>query len=133
MKHNKWISIGEITEGHALFDKILRTAPDRVGTKSERAFSSRASRHVKFNVNSGQVEGINRGNNVFEITTENVKGFSLWLHPWMVDFSKPITINLNGSTLTRTAQPSLLDALRSYHRHQDWGLIYHSELKITVQ
>jgi len=133
MKHNKWISIGETTEGQTLFDKILRTGPGPRWNEDRESFLEQGFETVKFRVNSGQVEGINRGDNVFEITTKNVKDFSLWLHPRMVDFSQPITVSLNGSTLTRTATPSLLDALRSYQRHQDWGLIYHSELKITVQ
>jgi len=133
MKHNKWISIGETTEGQILFDKILRTGPGPSWNEDREAFLEQGFETVKFRVNSGQVEGINRGDNVFEITTKNVRDFSLWLHPRMVDFSRPITVSLNGSTLTRTAKPSLLDALRSYQRHQDWGLIYHSELKITVQ
>ena len=51
----------------------------------------------------------------------------------MVDFKRPVTLHVNGNTLTRTAKPSLLDALRSYERRHDWGLIYHSELKITVR
>ena len=73
------------------------------------------------------------GNNLFEITIKNVKDFSLWLHPQVVDFSKPITVNLNGNSPTRTAKPTLLDALRSYQRRRDWGIVYHGELKITVQ
>ena len=133
LKHNKWITIGETTEGHILFDRILRTDPGPSWNEDRESFLKQGFKSVKVKVDSAQVEGINRGNNVFEITTKNVKDFSLWLHPQMVDFSKPITIHLNGNTLTRTTKPSLLDALRSYQRHRDWGLIYHSELKITVQ
>ena len=132
LKHNKWITIGETTEGHILFDSVRRTGPGPKWNEDRESFLKQGFETVKFKVDSGQVEGINRGNNVFEITTKNVKDFSLWLHPQMVDFSRPITINLNGNALTRTAKPSLLDALRSYQRRQDWGLIYHSEMKITV-
>ncbi|MBC8871254.1 MAG: hypothetical protein H8E44_17650 [Planctomycetes bacterium] len=132
LKHSKWITIGETTEGHVLFDSVRRTGPGPRWNEDRESFLKQGFETVKVKVNSAQVEGINRGDNVFEITTTNAKDFSLWLHPQMVDLSRPITINLNGNTLTRTVKPSLLDALRSYQRHRDWGLIYHSELKITV-
>jgi poly(3-hydroxybutyrate) depolymerase len=133
LRHNKWVSIGEITGGHILFDKILRTGPGPSWNEDRESFLQQGFRTVKVEVSCGQVEAVNRGGNVFEITTRNVKDFSLWLHPQMVDFSRPVTIRLNGDTLTRTAKPSLLDALRSYRRHRDWGLIYYSELKLTAQ
>lgn len=132
LRHNKWITIGQTTEGHIPFDRILRTGPGPSWNEDRESFLKQGFKTVKVNVDSAQVEGINRGNNVFEITTKNVKDFSLWLHPQMVDFSKTITINVNGSTLTKTAKPSLLDALRSYQRLRDWGLVYHCELKILV-
>lgn len=133
LKHNQWITIGETTEGHVLFDSVRRTGPSPKWNEDRESFLKQGFETIKVRVDSGLVEGINRGNNVFEITTKNVKDFSLWLHPQMVDFAKSITIHLNGNTLTRTADPTLRDALRSYHRHHDWGLIYHSEVKITVQ
>jgi hypothetical protein len=70
------------------------------------------------------------GDNVFEVKTENVTRFSLWLHPRMVDFSRPVVVLLNGVQKAYQVQPMLRDALRSYERRQDWGLIYHCELEI---
>jgi hypothetical protein len=50
----------------------------------------------------------------------------------MVDFSKPVKVIVNGKTHLYKSQANLLDALRSYERRQDWGLIYHSELVLDV-
>jgi hypothetical protein len=83
-------------------------------------------------VTGGLVDARYDGNNVFDVTTQNVRRFSLWLHPRMVDFSKPVTVTVNGRPTTHKVAPSLLDALRSYERRNDWGLIYHGELVIEV-
>ena len=66
------------------------------------------------------------------MATENVGKYSLWLHPDMVDFSRPVTVITNGKVEQYDVQPSLLDAIHSYQRRNDWGLIYHYELQITV-
>ena len=39
---------------------------------------------------------INKGNNHFDVTSKNVRKFSIFLHPNMVDFDKPVTITANG-------------------------------------
>lgn len=39
---------------------------------------------------------INRGDNHFEVTSNNVRQFSIYLHPKMVDFKKPVSVMVNG-------------------------------------
>ena len=57
--------------------------------------------------------------------TMHVDTYSLWLHPKMgVDFSRPIEVTTNGVTAKFTCQPSLLTALQSFERKEDWGLVY---------
>ena len=49
-----------------------------------------------------------------------------------INFANPITINLNGQTVTRTITPSLVTALNSVERrYYDWGLIYHAEISLN--
>src|SRR5690606_9899506 len=71
------------------------------------------------------IHAINRGNNTFAVTTQNVKKFTVWLHPKMVDITSPVTIIVNGKTqFSAKVNPMLITALQSYRRRQDWGLIY---------
>jgi hypothetical protein len=51
----------------------------------------------------------------------------------MVDFSEPVRIAVNGNESQYDIRESLLDALRSYQRRRDWGLIYHAEIKLTTE
>ncbi|RFZ92770.1 hypothetical protein D0C36_15340 [Mucilaginibacter conchicola] len=49
----------------------------------------------KYNKKSGAVEAVYK-NNVFTVETSDVKAFSIWLSPEMVDLSKPVSIIVNG-------------------------------------
>jgi len=73
------------------------------------------------------------GNNVFTVTTTNVRRCTLWLHPRMVDVTKPVTIQVDGKKPFSTpVQPSLAVALESYERRGDWGLIYPIKVEINM-
>ena len=79
------------------------------------------------------VEAANQGQNRFDVRMQNVKRFSIWLHPKMVDFSKPVTVSINGETVCeRRVEPSLAAMMRSWDRRRDWGLLYHAELVVDV-
>ena len=108
--------------------QIFATNPE----KSELKCNNHYFTLEKTPINAGIVDAVNRGSNIFEITTENVKRFSLWLHPKMVDFSQSVEVIVNGEKNKYSATPSLFDALRSYDRRKDWGLIYYAEVVITV-
>ena len=130
--HHRWVSLLEIGEGKIAFDAAQETGPPREWDESSEDFSKQGFQLVKAMVEAGLVDAECKGNNVFEVKTENVRKFSIWLHPKMVDFSKPITVVVNGEKRTYEVRPTLLDALRSYERLKDWGLIYHCELVIEV-
>ena len=51
----------------------------------------------------------------------------------MVDFSEPVRIAVNGIESEHDVSESLLDALRSYQRRRDWGLIYPAEISLTIE
>ena len=129
---NRWVSILETTPGTLAYDVVKLTGPRPRWGESLESFNQQSFTTAKTNVSASAVEAKNLGDNVFEVATENVSTFSLWLHPEMADFSQPITVITNGKHEQYKIQPSLLDALRSYERRNDWGLVYHHELQISV-
>jgi hypothetical protein len=83
-------------------------------------------------VKAGLVDATVEDGNRIVIHTQNVRKFSVWLHPSMVDFSRPVLVSVNGQETGHTVKPTLLNALRSYQRRGDWGLIYHAEISLTA-
>jgi hypothetical protein len=130
--HHRWISVLDIGEGKIAFDAARETGPPREWDESPEDFGKQGFQLTKTMVEAGLVDAEYKGENIFEVKTENVRKFSIWLHPKMVDFSKPIVAVVNGKESSYEARPTLLDALRSYERRKDWGLIYHCELLIVV-
>jgi hypothetical protein len=83
--------------------------------------------------NGGMVEAINLGDNRLKITVTNVSRFTLWLHPAMVDFTKPIQVAVNGEPQFDTfVAPSLVTALESFERRRDWGLVYPAKITLDT-
>jgi hypothetical protein len=128
--HTRWVSILEIGEGQLPLDAVDHTGPGPEWGENLESFQQQGFAMSKTPARAGLVDARYTGNNVFEVKTENVTRFSLWLHPRMVDFSRPVVVLLNGVQKAYQVQPMLRDALRSYERRQDWGLIYHCELEI---
>ncbi len=131
--HHRWVSILEVGDGRIDFDQVKRTGPGPKWKEPLEDFNKQGFELVKKPIGAGLVDARYQGDNRFEVATENVKKFSLWLHPKMVDFAKPVTVIVNGKQQTHQARPTFLDALRSYHRRTDWGLIYHCELAVAVE
>jgi hypothetical protein len=64
-----------------------------------------------YSTNQGVVKVVNEGDNYFSIDTKDVNGdFSMLLNERMVDFSRPVTFNVNGkeTRLTLTPDKTLL-------------------------
>ena len=129
--HHRWITIQEIGDGAIPFDAVQRTGPGPAWTESRESFDKQGFKMTKRNVRAGLVDATNHGDNSMTITTDNVIRFSVWLHPKMADFSKPLRITVNGRASAHAISPSLLTALRSYERRRDWGLIYHAEIELA--
>jgi hypothetical protein len=130
--HNRWITIRTVGNGKLAYHIITRPGWSPSRTETRETFLKQEFKTEDALIQAGRVEAWNQGDNRFCIKTENVLRFSLWLHPQMVDFSRAIVIELNGKPHTIRPTPSLLDALHSYERHRDWGLIYHSEVVMDV-
>lgn len=130
--HCRWVSVLEIGDGTIEFDSVRFTGPGMKWGEPPENWHEQKWIPAKAMIKAGKVDAQYKGKNLFEVATENVRAFSLWLHPNMVDFSQPVTVVVNGQERSCNAQPTLLDAIRSYQRRRDWGLIYHCELVLHV-
>jgi predicted esterase len=117
VQHNRWLSLDEAGEGEIDFDELYTNGSEDF---DKWRLDHRTAKHP-----GASVEAVNRGGNALEVTTQNVKRFTVWLHPKMIDVTKPVTIIVNGKPrYTEKVTPSLATALESYDRRTDWGLIY---------
>jgi predicted esterase len=130
--NNRWINILETGGGTITLDGTQGIGKMSWEETLEDWKNSRVVYRAK-TVKGGTVDAENKGNNRFIVNTVNVKKFELWLHPSMIDFSKPVIVTVNGKEISRNVKASLVDALRSYERRHDWGLIYHACLTIEVE
>jgi pimeloyl-ACP methyl ester carboxylesterase len=126
VRHNRWLTLNEPTKGSIEYDELL--AHDH-GT-----FDSWRLEHRVSTLSGSTIEAVNQGGNVIVITTRHVARFTVWLHPQMVDVSRPVRIFVNGrERFDARVHPSLLTALESYERRQDWGLIYPIKVEVRAE
>jgi len=131
VRHNRWITLDATREGQLEYDTLRGNGKSGSKDCPIEEWNQWELRHKSVKRNGASIEAINRGGNWLEVTTTNVSRFTLWLHPEMVDFSKPIRVALNGkSCFDRRISPSLVTLLESFERRGDWGLVYPA--KITL-
>lgn len=132
--HNRWLSINATRKsGFVEVDHVLHTGPKPKWAETKAEWSAQGFRLAKFRIRGGgMADAIYGGDNYFKIKTENVNNLSLWLHPAMVDFTKPLKVEINGKKHVCKIKPSLLDAVRSFLKSQDWGLIYYCKKQFEV-
>jgi predicted esterase len=131
--HARWVTIHEIGAGEISFDEVDVDGPWPAWKETREAFDAQTLQIGTRRVKAGIVDAKIAADNRIEVRSENVQRFSIWLHPSMVDFARPVQIAVNGVESEHDVRESLLDALRSYRRRQDWGLIYHKEITLTVK
>ena len=129
--HDRWVSIENYTKGPVPVDYIIKNGTTGKSESYEECLGYSATRS-KSTFQGARVDVRNLGNNRFKATTLHVESYSLWLHPKMVDFDRPVEVTTNGVTAEYTCKPSLLGALKSYERRSDWGLIYSAKIAISV-
>jgi len=129
--HDRWVSIEKYTAGPVLVDHLIKEGTIRKAKTREEWLDYSATRS-KGTFQGARIEIENLGANRFTAKTMHVDSYSIWLHPKMVDFNRPIKVTTNGVTAEYTCKPSLLTALRSYDRRNDWGLIYPASITISV-
>jgi hypothetical protein len=81
---------------------------------------------------SGRVEVVRKGN-TFEARARGVAAFTLLLSPSVVDFEKPVTVVVNGKTIsTGTVQRSVATLLRYAARDNDRTMLFAAEVRVEV-
>jgi hypothetical protein len=124
LRHNRWLTLDEATDGEIEVDELYNSGGEE--------FDKWKLSHRTFKQPGAAIEAINRGDNTIDVTTKNVKRFTVWLHPKMIDVKKPVTITVNGKQrFAEKVTPSLATALESYDRRGDWGLIYPIKVELV--
>ena len=130
--HDHWVSIEKYTAGPVPVDYLIKEGMIKTAATREEWLNYSSTRS-KSTFQGARIEMENLGNNRFVAKTMHVDSYSLWLHPKMgIDFNRPIEVTTNGVTTTFEAKPSLLTALQSFERKEDWGLIYPAKVVIDV-
>jgi hypothetical protein len=126
VKHNRWLTLDESTEGTILYDELL--------SDNDVEFDDWKLEYRRSPRPGASIDALNRGDNTIVATTCNVARFTIWLHPRMVDVTKPVTVIINGrETFKGMVKPSLASALESYLRRKDWGLVYFMKIELTAE
>jgi hypothetical protein len=67
------------------------------------------------------------------LQSENVRKIRIYLHPKMVDFSKPVIVEVNGKVLAKAdVQPRLKTMLELAREFDDPGRIFHAALDVEI-
>lgn len=124
--HNRWLTLDEAIDGELEYDELIASEGDD--------FDAWRLEHRRTTRAGASIDAVNRGGNTIDVKTRNVARFSVWLHPRMVDLTRPVTITVDGETrFAGEVAPSLVTALDSYRRRGDWGLIYPIKIEIAAQ
>lgn len=74
-----------------------------------------------------------RSGNSFAVASRKVRGLRIYLHPKMVDFSKPVKITVNGKVVfDRKVAPDLKRMLDLVREFDDRGRIFHAAVDVEV-
>ncbi len=79
------------------------------------------------------VWAVNKGDNSFEIVSENARRLRIYLHPKMVDFAKPVKVVANGKTaFEKRVAPDLRTMLELVREFDDRGRVFHAAIEFEV-
>jgi pimeloyl-ACP methyl ester carboxylesterase len=70
--------------------------------------------------------------NRLTVTTTNVTSATALLDSRLIDFTKPVTLDLNGTTATQTIRPSLRMLCETMQRRADPGLAFTAEWRLPL-
>lgn len=77
---------------------------------------------------------INQGNNRIRITCHQVRHLTLYFHPKMVDFAKPVTIEVNGKVeFEESLEPDLALMLDQAREFDDRGRAYWTKVELSIE
>lgn len=124
VRHNRWLSLDEAADGRITCDELVERGEDFDSWRLEPRRTRRRG---------AVVDAVLRGGNYIDVTTQNVSRFTVWLHPKMVDITRPVTVMVDGQVrFSGMVRPSLVTALQSYERRHDWGLIYSMKVEVDL-
>jgi len=125
VQHNRWLTLDEAVAGTIEYDELS-------GKPGER-FDDWKLEHARRQRPGAAIEARLCGDNRIHATAQNVRRLTIWLHPRMVDFARPVTIEVNGRRRFHDRiRPSLTAALESYARRSDAGLVYPARVTLDV-
>ncbi|QDU23941.1 PHB depolymerase family esterase [Urbifossiella limnaea] len=85
------------------------------------------------NVTPAELMGDIKGNNLLELRGRGVRTISVWLGRDMIDWSKPVRVNLNGSPAVgwrpRVLEPDAAVMLEDYYQRGDRRMLYLARLE----
>ncbi len=117
-----------------VIDRLGQRASDRALADVNRVETSTGREQILFARPrlSGRVDVVRRGN-TFEAETRGVAAFTLLLSPDVVDFSRPVSVVVNGRpVLTANVEKNVRTLLAWAARDNDRTMLYGAELKVTV-
>jgi len=134
VRHNRWVTLDEATEGQLEYDALVRSGPGHSKDSSVEEWEQWKLDHKTVKREGALIDAINSGDNQFQVTTKNVGRLMFWLHPAMVDFSKPVQVTVNGELrFDKCVAPSLPTLLDSFARRRDWGLVYPAKITLDLR
>ncbi len=126
--HTRWVTIDGIGKETIIFDMVTMS---EVRLNVEEDWNNFALTLKRKHVPAGAVEAHLNPDGSIDVTPRNVTGFTLWLHPKMVNL-QDVRIRVRGVERFHGAvRPSLATLLDSYLRRRDWGLLYPAKVTIA--
>ena len=133
VRHNRWITLDATREGQLEYDALQGNGKGHSKDCPVDEWGQWELSHKKVTRPGALIDAVNLGDNQLSVTTANVARLTLWLHPKMVDFARPIRVTLNGRpSFDGLVTPSLPTLLDSFERRRDWGLVYPARISLEA-
>ena len=125
--HCRWVTVEGIGQETIMYDMAETTScSDDVEEDWNNFRVVLKRKHIR----AGLVEAVLDRTGVIEVNAKNVKGFTLWLHPRMLNLKK-VRVFVNGiEKFNGEVKPDLASLAESFERRRDWGLLYPARITI---
>ena len=125
--HARWVSIDGLGDETVIMDMVtMSPCRDEVEDDWNDFSLTLKRKHVP----GGVVEARIREDKTIEVMPRNVTGFTLWLHPRMVDLGDVRVLVRGEERFRGPVRADLATLLDSYLRRRDWGLLYPAKVSI---
>lgn len=126
--HARWVTVEGVGPATVIHDMLtMSSCRDEVEADWNDFSLSLKRKHIP----GGVVEARLAEDGAIDVLPCNVTGFTLWLHPKMVNLQE-VRIRVRGQECFRgPVRPSLATLLDSYRRRHDWGMLYPASVTIN--